>query len=73
MRVKRLSAFVLALMVHLLTLAFVVLGAWAILSDPGWFVSWLLGATSLAVGWALRPRLGRMSDLTATGVMYSNE
>nr|SBO94427.1 peptidase M48, Ste24p [Nonomuraea gerenzanensis] len=50
----------LALVVHLLTLAFVVLGGWIILRAPGSILSWLLGGVSLAVGWTLRPRLGRL-------------
>ncbi|TDD31617.1 hypothetical protein E1286_44665 [Nonomuraea terrae] len=57
---KRLSALLLASVVHLLTLAFAVLGASAILREPGSFVSWVIGAPLLAIGWALRPRLGRL-------------
>ncbi|MEV4168976.1 M48 family metallopeptidase [Nonomuraea sp. NPDC049709] len=57
---KRLSALVLALVVHLLTLAFVVLGGWIIIRAPGSILSWLFGAVSLAIGWALRPSLGRL-------------
>ncbi|PZG12109.1 hypothetical protein [Nonomuraea aridisoli] len=57
---KRVSALLLASVVHLLTLAFAVLGAWAILREPGSLVSWVIGAPILAVGWALRPRLGRL-------------
>ncbi|MEV5324302.1 hypothetical protein AB0K67_09130 [Nonomuraea sp. NPDC052634] len=57
---KRLTALALALVVHLLTLAFVVLGGWIIVRDPGSVLWWLLGLLCLAVGWALRPRLGRM-------------
>ncbi|WP_155128176.1 M48 family metallopeptidase [[Actinomadura] parvosata] len=56
----RLCALVLALVVHLLTLAFVALGGWIILREPGSILSWLLGGVSLAIGWALRPRLGRL-------------
>ncbi|MEU6710653.1 M48 family metallopeptidase [Nonomuraea sp. NPDC046802] len=57
---KRLLAVVLALMVHLLTLGFVVLGGWTMLTTPDSLLAWLLGALSLAVGWVLRPRLGRL-------------
>ncbi|MFG1701673.1 hypothetical protein ACFLIM_00645 [Nonomuraea sp. M3C6] len=57
---KRLFAFVLALMVHLLTLGFVLLGAWVILNHLDSLLAWLVGGVSLAVGWALRPRLGRL-------------
>ncbi|WP_344483168.1 hypothetical protein [Nonomuraea monospora] len=56
----RLCALVLALVVHLLTLAFVALGGWIILRAPGSVWSWLLGGVSLAIGWMLRPRLGRL-------------
>ncbi|MEV0993626.1 M48 family metallopeptidase [Nonomuraea sp. NPDC050202] len=56
----RLCALVLALVVHLLTVAFVVLGGWIILRQPGSVLSWIFGGVSLAVGWALRPRLGRL-------------
>ncbi|MGW4794672.1 hypothetical protein ACWEPC_19915 [Nonomuraea sp. NPDC004297] len=57
---KRLSALVIALLVHLLTLAFVALGAWIIVREPGSTLSWIFGAASLAVGWVLRPDLGRL-------------
>ncbi|MEV4108907.1 hypothetical protein [Nonomuraea sp. NPDC049695] len=55
---KRLLAVLLALVVHLLTLGFVALGAWIILPHIDDLVAWLLGGTSLAIAWALRPRLG---------------
>ncbi|WP_433441606.1 M48 family metallopeptidase [Nonomuraea sp. CA-141351] len=55
---KRLLAVLIALVVHLLTLGFVALGAWIILGNLGSLVAWLLGGVSLAIGWALRPRLG---------------
>ncbi|MGP3930855.1 hypothetical protein [Nonomuraea sp. KM88] len=51
-------AFLLALVVHLLTLAFVALGGWIILSRPDSLIAWLFGGASVAIGWALRPRLG---------------
>ncbi|MGW0803135.1 hypothetical protein [Nonomuraea sp. NPDC002799] len=57
---KRVSALVLALIVHLLTLAFVALGGWVILTNAGSLLAWLVGGLSLAVGWVLRPRLGRL-------------
>lgn len=47
-------------MVHLLTVAFVALGGWIILRDPGSVLSWIFGGASLAIGWALRPSLGRL-------------
>ncbi|WP_157549849.1 hypothetical protein [Nonomuraea candida] len=56
----RILALLLALVVHLLTLGFVVLGAWLILSAPGSILSWIFGGVSLAFGWALRPDLGRL-------------
>ncbi|MEV4571768.1 M48 family metallopeptidase [Nonomuraea jabiensis] len=55
---KRVLALLLALLVHLLTLGFVALGAWVILGHPGSLLAWLFGGASLAIGWALRPRLG---------------
>ncbi|MGW6499841.1 hypothetical protein [Nonomuraea angiospora] len=55
---KRVLALLLALVVHLLTLGFVALGAWTILGHPGSLLAWLFGGASLAIGWALRPRLG---------------
>ncbi|NUT11279.1 MAG: hypothetical protein HOQ38_12465 [Nonomuraea sp.] len=57
---KRLAALVLAVLVHLLTLAFIALGAWTVLAHLDSLLSWLLGGVSLAVGWALRPRLARL-------------
>ncbi|MGN9839638.1 hypothetical protein ACTMTI_16090 [Nonomuraea sp. H19] len=56
----RLFALVLALVVHLMTLGFVALGAWAILAHAGSPLAWLLGGLSLAIGWILRPRLDRL-------------
>ncbi|MFC5832539.1 hypothetical protein [Nonomuraea insulae] len=73
---KRLAALVLALVVHLLTLASLALGVWVIVRDPGSILWWLLGATSLAIGWALRPRLGRLPadvevlDRATAGELY---
>ncbi|MGW0195389.1 hypothetical protein [Nonomuraea sp. NPDC003201] len=55
---KRVLALLLALLVHLLTLGFVALGAWVILGYPASLLAWLFGGASLAIGWALRPRLG---------------
>ncbi|WP_188192947.1 M48 family metallopeptidase [Nonomuraea sp. SYSU D8015] len=57
---KRLLALVLALLVHLITLGFVALGAWAVIAHADSFLAWLLGGLSLAVGWVLRPRLNRL-------------
>lgn len=54
---KRLLALLIALVVHLLTLAFFVLGGWLVLAHLDSLVGWLFGAVSLAIGWALRPRL----------------
>ncbi|MER6945526.1 M48 family metallopeptidase [Nonomuraea sp. NPDC000554] len=56
---KRLIALVLALLVHALTLAFVVLGGWTIVINAE-FGGWLIGGVLIAIGWALRPRLGRL-------------
>ncbi|MFI7124048.1 M48 family metallopeptidase [Nonomuraea sp. NPDC050153] len=55
---KRVLALLLALLVHLLTLGFVALGAWLILGHLDSVLAWLFGGASLAIGWALRPRLG---------------
>ncbi|GAA1654064.1 hypothetical protein GCM10009733_059260 [Nonomuraea maheshkhaliensis] len=57
---KRALALVLALVVHLLTLGFVALGVVAIARAPGFIWSWLFGGACLAIGWALRPRLGAL-------------
>ncbi|MEO3871426.1 M48 family metallopeptidase [Nonomuraea sp. B12E4] len=57
---KRASALVLALVVHLLTLGFAVLGGWAILAHSGFLLAWLLGGLCLAIAWTLRPRLDRL-------------
>ncbi|MEV4394729.1 M48 family metallopeptidase [Nonomuraea sp. NPDC049607] len=74
---KRSAALVLALLVHLLTLAFLALGAWVVLTNLGSLVAWLVGGVSLAVGWALRPRLPRLPadaevlDRAAAGELYA--
>ncbi|MEU1720778.1 M48 family metallopeptidase [Nonomuraea sp. NPDC005692] len=74
---KRSAALVLALLVHLLTLAFLALGAWAVLAHLDSLVAWLVGGVSLAVGWALRPRLPRLPadaevlDRAAAGELYA--
>ncbi|MFI7700820.1 M48 family metallopeptidase [Nonomuraea sp. NPDC049480] len=57
---KRLLALILALLVHLMTLGFVALGTWTILTHADSLVAWLLGGLSLAIGWVLRPRLGTL-------------
>ncbi|MBF8192193.1 M48 family metallopeptidase [Nonomuraea sp. K274] len=57
---KRFLALILALMVHLLTLGFLALGAWAVLAHLDSLLAWVLGGLSLAVGWVLRPRLGSL-------------
>ncbi|MEW9548849.1 hypothetical protein [Nonomuraea sp. NPDC050783] len=53
---KRLLAVVLALLVHLMTLGFAVLGAWVIAAHAGSALAWPLGGLCLAVAWVLRPR-----------------
>jgi hypothetical protein len=58
--VKRLAALVLALIVHTLTLAFVVLGGWTIVVNAQFAAAWALGGLLIALGWMLRPRLGRL-------------
>ena len=55
-----LAALVLALVVHTLTLAFVVLGGWTIVVNAQLVPAWALGALLIAIGWMLRPRLGRL-------------
>ena len=57
---KQLAALVLALIVHALTLAFVVLGGWTIVVNAQFAVAWALGGLLIAIGWMLRPRLGRL-------------
>ncbi|MFD1535805.1 M48 family metallopeptidase [Nonomuraea guangzhouensis] len=57
---KRLAALVLALIVHTLTLAFVVLGGWTIVVNAQFAAAWALGGLLIALGWMLRPRLGRL-------------
>ncbi|NRQ39738.1 hypothetical protein HII36_49105 [Nonomuraea sp. NN258] len=59
---RRITALVLALLVHALTLAFVVLGVWTIVANDGSLVGWLLGGLLIGVGWVLRPRLGALPD-----------
>ncbi|WP_433510124.1 hypothetical protein ACQP2T_40445 [Nonomuraea sp. CA-143628] len=55
-----LAALVLALVVHTLTLAFVVLGGWTIVVNAQFAAAWALGALLIAIGWMLRPRLGSL-------------
>ncbi|MEV4892861.1 hypothetical protein AB0K48_26115 [Nonomuraea sp. NPDC055795] len=58
---RRLLAFVLSLIVHALTLAFVLAGGALIAVNPGEVPAWVAGALLLAVGVMLRPRLGRLT------------
>jgi hypothetical protein len=58
--VKRITALVIALVVHALTLAFIVLGAWTIVVNSEFVVAWLIGGGLIGIGWLLRPRLGRV-------------
>ncbi|MFI6597010.1 hypothetical protein ACIBHX_12185 [Nonomuraea sp. NPDC050536] len=53
-------ALALSLAVHLLTLAFVLLGGWTIAAHASSFPAWLIGGFLIAVGWLLRPRLGSL-------------
>ena len=55
---KRIIALVIAVLVHALTLAFVVLGGWTIVANSASALGWLGGGILAAVGWVLRPRLG---------------
>ncbi|MER7499937.1 hypothetical protein AB0L05_19585 [Nonomuraea pusilla] len=57
---KRALALLLASLVHLLTLAFFAVGGWTIVVSGGSLAGWLLGGLAVAVGWVLRPRLGRL-------------
>ncbi|WP_219516413.1 hypothetical protein [Nonomuraea ceibae] len=59
---KRVTAFLLALLVHALTVAFVVLGGWTIAVNAEFAVAWVLGGLLIGIGWMLRPRLGRLPD-----------
>ncbi len=58
--VKRITALAIALVVHALTLAFVVLGAWTIVVNAEFVFAWLIGGGLIGIGWLLRPRLGRV-------------
>ncbi|MEV0202299.1 hypothetical protein [Nonomuraea sp. NPDC050691] len=55
---KRLIALLLALLVHALTLAFVVTGVWIAAVNAEMLFGWLVGGVLVALGWMLRPRLG---------------
>ncbi|WP_049575109.1 hypothetical protein [Nonomuraea sp. SBT364] len=57
---KRVTALIIALLVHALTVAFVVLGGWTIAVNAEFAVAWVLGGLLIGVGWLLRPRLGRL-------------
>lgn len=59
---KRIAAVVLALAIHALTLGFVVGGGWLIVAHYDFLPAWLVGGFLLAIGVALRPRLGRLPD-----------
>lgn len=57
---RRAAAFLLALVVHALTLAFIVLGTWTIVVNAEFVFGWLVGGVLIGVGWLLRPRLPRV-------------
>ncbi|WP_214326858.1 hypothetical protein [Nonomuraea sediminis] len=57
---KRPLALVLSLAVHLLTLAFVLTGGWLVAAHASSFLAWLAGGFLVAIGWFVRPRLGRL-------------
>ncbi|MFI6477792.1 hypothetical protein ACIBH1_07680 [Nonomuraea sp. NPDC050663] len=57
---KRVTTVVLALSVHLTTLAFLLLGLWVILVNRTLWPAWLLGGLLIAVGVLLRPRRQRV-------------
>ncbi|MET8006327.1 hypothetical protein [Nonomuraea glycinis] len=57
---KRITAVAIALVVHALTLAFVVLGAWTIVVNSAFVFAWLIGGGLIGIGWLLRPRLGQV-------------
>lgn len=57
---SRAPAVLVALVVHLFTLAFVAVGVALIAAAPGFLPAWLLGLFLVAVGVMLRPRLGRV-------------
>ncbi|MFI6295548.1 hypothetical protein ACIBEJ_28410 [Nonomuraea sp. NPDC050790] len=57
---KRLLAVVLSLIVHALTLAFIVAGGALIVLNHTELPAWLAGGLLLAVGVMLRPKLGRL-------------
>ncbi|GAA4517498.1 M48 family metallopeptidase [Nonomuraea ferruginea] len=57
---KRAAAFLIALLVHALTLAFIVLGARTIVVNAEFVFGWLIGGMLIGIGWLLRPRLARV-------------
>ncbi|MGI5270619.1 hypothetical protein ACQEUU_15815 [Nonomuraea sp. CA-218870] len=57
---KRAAALLLALVVHALTLGFIVLGAWTIVVNAEFVFGWLIGGVLIGIGWLLRPRPERL-------------
>ncbi|WP_061300789.1 M48 family metallopeptidase [Herbidospora cretacea] len=58
---SRVLAVLVAVVVHLLTHAFIVLGILLIARTPGFILTWLIGGFLIALGVMVRPRLGRIS------------
>lgn len=58
--VKRAAALAVALLVHALTFAFIVLGAWTIVAGAEYVLAVLAGGALIGIGWVLRPRLPRL-------------
>ncbi|WP_055526582.1 M48 family metalloprotease [Streptomyces graminilatus] len=61
-------AYAIALLIHGVTAVLFVAGVWCLVSGWGGFLM-LPGAFLLLLGWALRPRLGRLPKEEATGVV----
>lgn len=57
---KRAAALAVALLVHALTFAFIVLGAWTIVAGAEYVLGVLAGGLLIGIGWVLRPRLPRL-------------
>ncbi|MEV0149919.1 hypothetical protein AB0H64_33640 [Nonomuraea sp. NPDC050733] len=55
---NRLITLLLAVLVHAVTLAFVVTGVWIAAVNAEMVFGWLVGGVLVALGWMLRPRLG---------------
>ncbi|MDA0633068.1 hypothetical protein OUY22_06515 [Nonomuraea sp. MCN248] len=57
---RRAAALLLALVVHAMTLGFLVLGVWTIVVNAEFVFGWLIGGVLIGIGWLLRPRPDRL-------------